>query len=63
MKWIPVKERLPEYDTPVLVTIDYAGERDISIDYYSKDYMEWMNFDDNVVAWAELPDIYRGEFK
>ena len=63
-EWIPVSERLPDVDVPVIVT-DYAGGmKEIEVDrcgqYDDSDERFWWN-SQNPVAWMPLPEVYRGD--
>ena len=56
--WIPVSERLPENKHNVLVTVQNKQNKPfVEIDFISKD--EWEAFEDNVIAWKELPEPYK----
>ena len=66
-RWIPVTDRLPEDDVPVLVTVSgicnaltfvnaiQTGEHD-GEGWVIDGYEEWDN--PNVAAWMPLPDPY-----
>lgn len=72
-RWIPVEERLPEFNAfnPITrdayvypVTIDLGGITDIR--YYSFWKGHWYNqgpkiMDDLVIAWQPLPEPYKPE--
>lgn len=67
--WIPVSERLPEYDELVLVTVkgkynNITFENAIELAFYDKDEgwilgaePDWL--DPNVTAWMPLPKPYK----
>lgn len=60
-EWIPVGERLPKPDTYVLVTYkDYDGST-IGIDCYDQDIHDWFCFEEDVIAWKPLPEVYKEE--
>ena len=64
MKWIPVKERLPDDDREVLVTVKSKKETFVSMDSYMT--LPFVNFagwicsskGEQIIAWAELPKVY-----
>ena len=64
MRWIPCSERLPvEYDNYLVTT----GEGDVDIGTYDEKRGIWSSCDADgfywlrdVVAWAELPEPYKG---
>ena len=63
-EWIPVSERLPDVDVPVIVT-DYAGGmKEIEVDrcgqYDDSDERFWWS-SQNPIAWMPLPESYKGE--
>ena len=60
IEWIPVTEQLPEKSGHYLVTLidDDNGEPWVSADDYF--VYGWDDFGDEVVAWAEPPEPYRG---
>ncbi|MCR5006531.1 MAG: hypothetical protein K6A77_11580 [Clostridiales bacterium] len=43
-----------------LVTITWMGKRLVFTDYWIEP-LGWDEWHDDVVAWAELPEPYRGE--
>ena len=57
-RWIPVTERLPDVDIPVLVTDDAGGWTTIEVDkcgvYDESDERFWYT-SQNVTAWMPLP--------
>lgn len=68
IKWTPVTEKLPEEKKDVMVTVhsSFDGEIFVAMDSYwggdDKDRAfhngEWFSFDNDVVAWAEIPKAY-----
>ena len=58
MKWIPVKERLPEEDGKIIVTEKYTFHSYTSIMFYSKNIKEWV---DNNISVTEAPFEYIDE--
>lgn len=60
--WILVEEKLPKYNTPVLITDEY--ERIVICVYDSEKgwmYQHGGTYDYTVLAWAELPNPYKVE--
>lgn len=62
--WVPVNDRLPENDKPVLVTLKWGEDNyEITTGEYWKDgkgeHEGWGSFNDYVIAWMPLPDAYR----
>ena len=66
-KWIPVSERLPEYNYACLVTVLALPKEDQGIvypDYVGWDGEAWANSDGcvipfEVVAWMPLPEPFK----
>jgi len=61
--WIPVTERLPEHEDEVIVTAKYES-RDgtfVAIDWFDFSDNNWFNNPNNVTAWMEMPEAYKGE--
>jgi hypothetical protein len=55
-RWIPCNERLPEYGTEVLTQL---SDNDIVTNWViDEEDEEW--FEDGVVAWRPLPELYEG---
>lgn len=52
MRWIPVKERLPEDDGKVIVTEKWTHHSYSEIRFYSKNIKEWV---DNNISVTEAP--------
>lgn len=65
MKWIPVTEKMPEEKRDVMVTVcdSFDGTVFVAIDSYwgEEKNGEWFSFDNDVVAWAEIPNAYEVE--
>ena len=66
MKWIPLKERLPETNTVVLASFD-NGAIDVLLQWWAEGqepvYADWDNEDDwnaqmRALAWMPLPTPY-----
>ena len=55
--WIPVGERLPDSNVRVLVTLKDGYASWLSVDRCVNERWGY----DGVIAWAELPEPYRGE--
>ena len=68
-RWIPVSERLPQYDGEKYLVTYYAekiGRTRIGISYcYANREGFWSNIPlgYKVVAWCELPEPYKGEYE
>lgn len=60
-EWIPAGERLPDPDTYVLVTYKDFDDSAIGVDRYDQDIHDWLCFEEGVIAWQPLPDLYREE--
>jgi len=61
-EWIPVEERLPENDKPVLVTADWDhDDLEVCTAVYWHDTECWGNLEDYITAWMPLPEPYRGK--
>lgn len=57
-KWIPITERLPEYDEMVLVTVVLLTGRFTMTDTYSVRYRKFLYWQSCVTAWMPLPEPY-----
>ena len=69
-EWIPVSERLPDSDRPVLVTIQWTDfDREVTVGEYwdnptkaaPESEKGWGTYGDHVTAWREMPEPWRGE--
>ena len=68
MKWISVKDRLPDHEDFVIIAyITNYGKKKVTLDYCSTDSFgrkKWNWYDDNntrVLFWQELPAFPRGQ--
>ena len=62
-QWIPVSERLPEVGRNVLLSVGkglYTAEGELKHDGTWAQY-RWSANIENVDAWAEMPEPWRGE--
>lgn len=61
--WIPCTERLPETEEYVLCTTETKkGLRQVVRGYYMHDVKEWAcGMNRNVLAWAPMPEPWKGE--
>ena len=61
-KWIPVEDRLPEYENMVLVSCrTKKGIYSINRAYYSDGMWHGSGSMSGVIAWMPLPEPYMGE--
>lgn len=61
-EWVLVDERLPEDGEEVLITYrGISGENHVSVDEYDSGLGWDFGWDDDIVAWAELPEPYCGK--
>ena len=63
VKWIPCKERLPEVGRNVLLSVGkglYTAEGELKYDGTWVQY-RWSANIENVDAWAEMPEPWKGE--
>ena len=63
--WIPVTERLPENNGEYLVTVKWVtGESDVDVYEYDARHKTWNDGEsaggERAVAWAKLPEPYKG---
>lgn len=64
IRWIPVSERLPEYDHIVIISIHEDRIDYVSTGFYDSGFEMWLDpYDEmvNVVAWMPLPDVFMKE--
>lgn len=69
--WIPVTERLPDGCDDVLITVQIPDEGDdlfVLVGWWNATLKSWAVYDEpgskieyNVIAWAPLPEPYKGE--
>ena len=66
--WIPVSDRLPDSDRPVLVTIQWTDfDREVTVGEYwdnpakaaPESEKGWGTYGDHVTAWREMPEPYK----
>lgn len=65
-EWIPCSERMPEFSTEVLVTMEWGDRHVMSVEWDSQtnelaweDTIQNFRWDfDNVIAWMPLPKPY-----
>ena len=60
-KWIPCSEQLPEEVGTYLVTINYHGNTYVYIDNFHPSGWEWDAIGLTRLAWAKVPEPYKGE--
>lgn len=63
VRWIPCKDRLPEVGRNVLMSVGkglYTAEGELKYDGTWVQY-RWSANIENVDAWAEMPEPWRGE--
>lgn len=60
--WIPVDTHLPEDGEEVLITYRGTfGDHYVNVDEYDSECGWSSGWDDDIVAWAELPEPYHGK--
>ena len=63
-QWIPCSERLPEYNTEVLISRE-KNRHEINIGYRNKEFgwydQCYSHIVSDVIAWMPLPHPYKGE--
>lgn len=65
-EWIPVKEKLPENETEVLVTVNGYKGLMVRTGFYARGIFmndngnRWHPKDKDLVAWKPIPEPYRG---
>ena len=62
-EWIPVSESLPEIETEVIVSCKdhITGYSYVDIDYRNRKGGKWTYFRQDVIAWKQLPESFKGE--
>ena len=64
-EWIPCSKALPKEQNDYLVTIEAGTDRWRDVDRWMGDDWKWWKGDvtlyEHIVAWAPIPDVYRGE--
>lgn len=61
--WHPYPEEKPDPYFTCLVTIHLPHKNIVGCDYMTPHNGWWKNNDNEVIAWAELPEPYRPEAK
>lgn len=64
IRWIPVSERLPEYDEDIIITHKGTmGQPITSVSYFDGDFRteDGEGYFGDVIAWMKLPDPYESE--
>lgn len=67
MNWISCEEKLPELETPVLVTTDEEIVIMVTLEKYDENEMIWNTCEkweysfgfDEIIAWQPLPEPYK----
>lgn len=62
VKWISVKDRLPENEERVLVAVD-SDKSDTKIDTDRMVYRQWVRWGMSVTHWMPLPELPQAEQK
>lgn len=59
-KWIPVSERLPETNNPIIATISISSQNKTFVNV-TQFNTEWLDGDWRIIAWMPLPEPYTDE--
>lgn len=60
LRWISVKDRLPENDEYVLTYCD-CSTKSVRTNWYSTHRKAWHEGDDNITHWQPLPEDPKGD--
>ena len=64
MEWIDVRDRLPDFTGPVLVTVvdrkfNQDPKPEVKAATYKTKYKQFFRVTGNVIAWMPYPEMYR----
>lgn len=62
-EWIPVSDRLPEQSLNSVLGWDAYRERCCFVQYYNNEWILGNHETVKIIAWAPLPEPYKGEIK